>query len=178
MTPTQKSVIKFLSELAKVQGGTAVEQFASLLGYKIILNPTEANSCWFLLEHPTFNSNDEALMAVKYDEELDEETPIGQLRKRYEEVDKQKIAFGSFSGHVYSFVGKGRIVLFRAFGGHRDERLDISTDSISRVSFYADSLLSLHKNALKLQEDAFGQTSVSNGSNCRLNPPYSVRSCQ
>lgn len=162
MTRNQQLIIEMLSDMRGLTNRSALERFARLLDYELILNPVNPDSPWLLLEHPAFASNDQALMALRYDEELTLATTVPQLRKRYEEVEKQRMIFGPFAVYLYAFVGSERVVIYRAYGGNRDERLDISIDSIQRVSLYADALMSLKKDSLELREDVFGNLSIVN----------------
>ena len=62
-------------------------------------------------------------MAVRYDEDLTATTTVSQLRKRYHLVEKQRILFRQFSVDLYAFVGVGRVLIFRAYGGNRESGL-------------------------------------------------------
>lgn len=156
MTTNQRLIIDALHELQVTYGRASLERFSALLGYQLISNPVDPDSEWLLLDHPDLDSREHALMAVRYDEDLTATTTVSQLRKRYHLVEKQRILFRQFSVDLYAFVGVGRVLIFRAYGGNRDERLDISVDSIQRVSLYADALMSLSRDRLEFSEDVFG----------------------
>ncbi|MDD2630687.1 MAG: hypothetical protein PHV61_11095 [Limnochordia bacterium] len=160
MTSNQRLVLQMLLEITGLSGRDALSCFASLFDYDLMLNPVNPDSDWVLIDHPSFDSDDQALMALRYDNELDSLTTVPQIRKRFEEVERQKTLFGPFTVYLYAFSGLGRIVIYRAFGGNRDERLDISRDSIERVSLYADALMSLHKDMLEFKEDIFGNIAI------------------
>lgn len=159
LTMNKESVKKVNDLLNKIEiesGKNSLSLVANFLGYNLFKNPVDPNSEWHLLSHPQLDDETQSLMALKYDEELTEETTVKELRKRYEKVEEQKDKFRGYDVYLYAFVGKGRILIFKGYDSNRDERLDISKDSIEKVSLFADNFLKLRNERIQIEEDEFG----------------------
>lgn len=156
MNTQQDKVFSFIESLKLSIEKDAFQKIAEFLQLDLIFNPVNPSSDWMLLSHPKMDNDVQALMALKYEENLDAETSVSVVRKLYDQVTHENEEFGQYNVDLFAFVGVGRIVIFRSLTGNRDERLDISLDSVSRVSLYADAFLSLHKDKIQLQRDEFG----------------------
>ncbi|RPF54425.1 Eco57I restriction-modification methylase domain-containing protein [Aquisalibacillus elongatus] len=151
-----KKVEFLLNKLEQSNELESLRLIAEFLEYQIIKNPIDPTSDWQLLSHPELDDDSQSLMALYYDETLDANTTVRELRKKYEQVESQKELFRGYDVYLYAFVGKGRILVFKGYDSNRDERLDISKESIEKVSLFADNLLALSKDRITIQEDSFG----------------------
>jgi hypothetical protein len=149
-------VIDFLEKLKQESNFSALNLLADFLGYKLIKNPVDPSSEWLLLSHPELDVDTQALMSLTYDENLTVDTTVRQLRKRFELVEVQKEKFRGYAVYLYAFVGNGRILIFKGFDSNRDERIDISKSSITKVTLFADNFLQLSANKISIEDDDFG----------------------
>ncbi|MFB8426313.1 Eco57I restriction-modification methylase domain-containing protein [Priestia megaterium] len=135
-----------------------IKTVSDFLGYSLIRNPVNPDSPWLMFEHPNFDMNDQAVVAAIADNELNSETTIRELRQRFLLVqDLQREISASYRIEICMFVGMQRIVLFKALSDNRDDRLDLSLDSISRVGIYAKYFIEkLSAEHIEIEEDALG----------------------
>lgn len=156
LNDNQSKLMELLSKLKESSYENSLQYVADELGYNMIKNPVDPESEWYLLSHPELDPNIQAVISLRYDEDLNEGTPVRLLRKRFELVEEQKANFKGFVVYLYIFVGSGRILIYRGFDSNRDERLDLSEDSIQKVSLYADNFFELSRQRIKIAEDEFG----------------------
>lgn len=158
LTDTQEEVLGFLDSIKYKTQDEKITLLATYLGYEVARNPVNPSSPWKMLVHEEFDPGEQAVIAVIADDELNIETKIQDIRKRHEHVKKLRNELGTtYSVPIAVFIGEARMVLFRIDGGNRDERLDLSQDSVSRVSLYATYFVErLKKEYIRLKEDEFG----------------------
>ncbi|NOU68343.1 hypothetical protein GC096_30410 [Paenibacillus sp. LMG 31461] len=133
-----------------------LKEVASFLGYELRKNPINPESNWRMLGHSDFEGSH--VIAIRYIETLTAESTVNDLRKLFEDVETYSKEYGASEAvTLLGFVGRKRIVWFRAMGGNRDERLDISEMSIQRVSLYAELFINtLSYGKAKIEPDEFG----------------------
>lgn len=151
----QQKVMGLLKRIKNSQGIKSLNEVANFLGYELSKNPVNPDSDWHLLYHNELDKNTQALIALIYDENLNDGTIVRELRKRYEQVDIQREKFRGFTAYLYGFIGNGRILIFKGYDSNRDERLDVSEDSV-KMTLTADNFLSLSCEKVKIEEDEFG----------------------
>lgn len=158
MNEQQKELIKLLSNIEKKSKDEWINSIADFLGYEVARNPIDPQSSWEMLVHEDFEAGEQAVIAMMVDDKLNIKTNVREIRKRYEQVvELRQILGATYNVPLAAFIGKGRIVIYRIDGGNRDERLDLSCDSIERVSLYATYFIKrLKKENIQLVEDEFG----------------------
>jgi hypothetical protein len=152
-----EDVTLLLSNL-KDSGEERIIKVCEFLGYNLVKNPVNPFSPWMMFEHPDYDEMDQAIVAAYADDDLDENTTVRELRRRFSLVqDLQKEISASYSVPLALFIGKKRMVLFKLFSDNRDDRLDLSIDSVERVGMYATYFVEkLSKKYIQLEEDALG----------------------
>lgn len=158
MNRDQKQVISLLHGLEYNAGPDRIRTVADYLGYTVGSDPVNPENEWKMLLHDEFDAAEQAVLAVLADDELTPRTPTREVRKRYEQVIQLDEGLGSsYNVPLAAFIGKGRIVLYRLNGGNRDERLDLSEESVEQVPLYAEHFNHrLIRDQLKLEENDFG----------------------
>ena len=151
-------VIELLKRLKTAPSDELLAILADYLHYEIAFNPINPSSEWKMLVHNDFDPGEQAVMAVLVDTDLNETTPVHEIRKRHDQVVKLSHELGSaYNVPLAAFLGHGRIVLYRIGVGNRDERLDLTEESVTKVSLYATQFNErLKKENIRLKEDEFG----------------------
>ncbi|MBU9672725.1 hypothetical protein KQ939_05965 [Planococcus sp. CP5-4] len=158
MNTEQKNVIELLNKIGNEAGELRLKSVGDYLGFTVGGNPVDPQSEWKVILHEDFDSSEQAVLALKNDVDLTEETMVREVRKRHEQVIQLKESLGaSYIVPLAAFVGEKRIVIYRVGAGNRDERLDLTIDSVTKVPLYAEHFnRRLRKDQLRLKEDEFG----------------------
>jgi hypothetical protein len=158
VTHEQNVLIELLEDLRALEPNERINRLANYLGYRVGVNPVDPENKWSMLLHEDFDPGEQAVLAVIQDDDLTETTLIREVRQRHQLVIELADSLGaSYNVPLAAFVGEGRIVLYRVGAGNRDQRLDLTEHSVSKVSLYADHFNGkLMKDRIQLEEDEFG----------------------
>lgn len=164
LTKHQKEVLNLLKGLDS-EGEKRIQLVCSYLNYHLVKNPVNPESPWLMMEHPDFSNGSQAIIAAYPDDELDKNTTVRELRKKFALVqDLQKEISISYNVPISMLVGHQRLVIFRTQGGNRDDRLDLSLESVQKVGLYSTYFIEcLHKDYVQLEDDEFGFGYIING---------------
>ena len=153
-----KEQVQHLLKSLTGDGSERIQSVCNFLGYNLARNPVNPESPWLMFEHPHFDMSDQAVVAAIADDELNENTTIRELRQRFSKVqDLQHEISASYRVEICMFVGVQRIILFKALSDNRDDRLDLSLDSVSRVGVYGIYFIEkLSVTHIQIEEDDLG----------------------
>lgn len=134
----------------------SIKSVGEYLGYDVGVDPIHPDSGWKIYFSKRLDSKESGVIAIKADEDLDENTPIPSVRKLSQSAIELSESFGTrFRVEVIAFIGHKRIVFFKNGEANRDIRLDINPDTVGR-KLYINNLNLLKDENIKITKDIFG----------------------